>query len=103
MEHAARREERGLDGKPSSWVLRHVEIPVAPRDLHERRLWDITHLGPNRRVHVTSTYDDRGVPAVIDDPGGAGGFAARRLSVGHRRQAAGGQRDRWEECGDANH
>src|SRR5207302_9255828 len=104
MEYAPRREERGLDREPARAAVGHIEVSIAPRDLGERHLGEIAHLGPDRFVDVAPTHDDRGVPAVIDDPDRVSGYiAASRVATCRQPDASSGQHDGKENRCSAEH
>src|SRR5439155_3485867 len=108
VEHAPRGEERRLDRQPGRAAVRHIEGSIAPRDLDERRVGKIVDFGPDGRVDGAPADDDRGVPAVIDDPDRVGRYiatdyiATNPLASGRPRETSRGGRDGDEHRCDAN-
>ena len=97
------REERRLDRQPGRAAVGHVEVSIAPRDLDERRVGKIVDLGPDRRIDGAPPNDDRGMPAVIDDPDCLGRrIATGALASGRLRETSRGHRDGDEHGCSAN-
>ena len=88
----------------TAWLaVKAAFLTIAPRDLDERRVGKIVDLGPDRRIDGAPPNDDRGMPAVIDDPDCLGRrIATGALASGRLRETSRGHRDGDEHGCSAN-